>query len=466
MNWKNLNETQKTIAYAGGAIVLALLAFVTAPRPVTPDAFTDKGEPFFPDFTDPNVATTLEVVSYDDETGSAIPFKVTFKEGLWTIPSHHDYPADGKDRLAKTAALVIGLRKEDFRSDNISDHEACGVIDPLDESLVTSGGRGKRVTIKGENDQVLADIIIGKKVPDREGLRFVRLPGQKRIYVAKADFEISTKFADWIETDLLKVNRSDIKQVVLKDYSINERTLRVDQRDVVVLTKDGANWTVNNARADEEVDMTKMNSLLTAVDELKIVGVRPKPAGLSASLSKSEDGVTLTQADVLSLQSKGFYFSRDGQLLSNEGELQALTTDGVRYTIRFGEVVYGSGLEVTAGAEEDRSDDATEMKGPGENRYLFITTEFVEKEFPEPPQPKNTDFLNKADSLLTDADRENKIIYEEHEEWRKKVEKGRKLSQELNERFARWYYVISAESYDKIHLKRRDLLKKKEEKKS
>jgi len=45
----------------------------------------------FPNFTDPNQATTLEVIEYDQQSGSARPFKVTFKDGRWTIPSHNDY---------------------------------------------------------------------------------------------------------------------------------------------------------------------------------------------------------------------------------------------------------------------------------------------------------------------------------------------------------------------------------------
>ena len=71
-----MNESKKTIIFAGAALGIALLAFVTTPRRVTPDAFVDKGELFFPDFTDPNDATTLEVIDYDAETGTAIPFKV------------------------------------------------------------------------------------------------------------------------------------------------------------------------------------------------------------------------------------------------------------------------------------------------------------------------------------------------------------------------------------------------------
>ena len=133
-----MSETRKTLIFAGAALVLALLAVVSSPRRITPNAFLDQGEPFFPEFTDPNEARTLEVIDFEEETGSAKPFKVTFSHGQWTIPSHHGHPADGKDRLAQTAAGVVGIRKDDFRSDNVSDHEACGVIDPLDESVTTA----------------------------------------------------------------------------------------------------------------------------------------------------------------------------------------------------------------------------------------------------------------------------------------------------------------------------------------
>jgi len=142
---------------------LVALVLISAPKKITPDAFLDQDEPFFPEFTDPNVARTLEVIGYDEGTGSAVPFKVPFSDRQWTIPSHHNYPADGKDRLAQTAAGVIEIKKDDFRSDNVADHEACGVIDPLDENALSLGGRGQRVTIKGENDVILADLIIGNQ---------------------------------------------------------------------------------------------------------------------------------------------------------------------------------------------------------------------------------------------------------------------------------------------------------------
>ncbi len=453
-----VGETRKTLIFAAVAIVLAALALVTAPRKITPNAFLDQGEPFFPEFTDPNAARTLEVIDFDQDTGSAKPFKVTFKDGRWSIPSHHDHPADGKDRLAKTAAGVIGIRKDDFRTDNVSDHEACDVVDPLDETATSPKGRGQRVTIKGDNDLVLADFIVGKTVEGREGFRFVRVPGQKRVYAVRMDIDISTRFSDWIEADLLGVEKDDIERITLKDYSVNERTGQLNERDVVVLDREDAVWAASRMSDDQEVDMTKLGQMLTTLDELKIEGVRPKPQGLSSRLTRSTDSLTVTRTDMVSLQNKGYFFTRDGRLVSNEGELLVTIGDAITYTLRFGEIVYGSGLAVTAGtgAGGETSD------GQGENRYLFITTEFDRSGFPEPRSPANTHFLSRPDSVWTPDDRENRTLYDAHEKWLEKNRARQKLSDGLNARFANWYYVISAKSFEELRLTRRDLVRRKQ----
>jgi hypothetical protein len=125
----------------------------------------------------------------------------------------------------------------------------------------------------------------------------------------------------------------------------------------------------------------------------------------------------ITIEDMYSLRDKGYYFARDGRLLSNEGELQALTSDGVLYTLRFGEVVYGKGEAVSAGVDSINAG----AQGPGENRYLFITTE--------------VDGSGGGD-----------------------IARGRTLSSELNARFAGWYYVIPSSSFEKLHFTRKDLL--------
>ncbi|MDE2845781.1 MAG: DUF4340 domain-containing protein [Gemmatimonadota bacterium] len=474
-----MDKTRKTLAFVAAAALVTAAAFLAAPADPTPEAFSDRGEAFFPDFVDPNDAVSLEVIDFDEATGGIEAFSVVFKGTRWRIPSHHNYPADDKDRLARTAAGLIEVRKDDVVAEIAADHEALGVVDPLDESIASLSGRGKRVTIKDGNDNLLADLIVGRNVPGREGqYRYLRVPGQKRTYAARFDVDVSSRFGDWIEKDLLEVDQARIEQVILKDYSIDEGTRMLDQRDTIVLSKGDPDWTVNRMRTGQKVDAVKMEDLLKALDELTIVGVRPKPAGLSRSLDDNDEGISITRSDLASLQQKGYYFTGDGQLVSNEGETQVRTEDGILYTLRFGEIVYGAGDEVTAGLGGSGSPDdlggtgagslggsvgpggfgAGTPAGPGENRYLFITTGFDDGRFPEPPRPADLGFQARADSLWTDADRTNADLHERHETWRQRVDTGRRTSAELNTRFAQWYYVISAESFDRIRLRRTDLV--------
>jgi hypothetical protein len=448
-------ETKKTMIYAGVAIMLALTAFFMAPQRITPDAFEDQGDLFFPEFIDPNSAGALEVIEYDAESGTARPFKVVNHNGNWTIPSHNDYPADGKERLAKTAAGVIGIKRDDFRTDNVTEHEAMGVIDPLDQ---TAGlvGRGQRVTLKDNDGLVLADFIIGHKVEGRDNMRFVRVPDQKRVYAARMDIDLSTKFEDWIETDLIRISADEISRIELKDYSINERTMSVEQRDNLILNMKDGGWKADKIRSGRMVDTSLMATMLTTLDELTIVGVHKKPDGLTASLTKGGENQSISSSDARSLRNKGFYFGRDGRLLSNEGELKVTVTDGVQYTLRFGEIVYGRGE-----SSGDGTEGAGKEKSVVENRYLMITADFVNATFPEPPSPTNNEFIGKADSLMTEADRENQRRQIVHDDWYRDLESGRVATREANNRFAKWYYVISSDSYDKLRLSRDELIVKK-----
>ncbi|MXY25498.1 MAG: DUF4340 domain-containing protein [Acidobacteria bacterium] len=430
-----MQETKKTLAIAGVAILLGVVAFASAPRRAVPDLFFDVGEPFFPEFTDPEAAATLDVVEFDEDTASATPFQVTNEDGLWTIPSHHGYPADGAERLSNIAADIISLTKEDFRSDNVADHEALGVIDPTDLTATSLVGRGTRVTVKDATGETLADLVVGRPVEGRPGLRFVRSPDQKRVYSARFEADISTRFEDWIEQNLLEVERDQVVHMVLNEYQVDEVTRRASPPRTFTVDKvDDTTWTGDSVPAGQEVDYVQMNLLVGAVMNMQIAGVRPKPEGMTGNLRDAAMAGRISREDITDLVNKGFYPTADGGLLSNEGELLVRTTEGVLYTLRFGEIVYGRGDAVLLG--DETSDDAE--TGPGENRYVFIEAEFDEAGLgPEPPASE------------TDA----------HASWERRVREGQEKADRLATRFARWYYVVAAGSYDRIHKPREEFLK-------
>jgi hypothetical protein len=166
-----MKEIVKTAALAGAAVVLAISAAVIEPEARVPAIMSDQGEAFYPNFTDPQAPRTIEVVDYDDATATALPLKVQFQQGKWVIASRYNYRVDIGDRLAKTAAALMYLKKDMVRSDSPLDHAKYGVVDPLDEKASGLTGRGKRVTLRDANGVVLADFILGKTVEGKPGYR-------------------------------------------------------------------------------------------------------------------------------------------------------------------------------------------------------------------------------------------------------------------------------------------------------
>ncbi len=386
-----MNEFAKTGAVVGAAAVLTVIAFSMGPREVRLDLFDDQGELFFPEFTDGDAVAELEVTAFREASTDIYAFAVKRDDkGVWTIPSHGNYPADAKDQMGKAAAMLIGLRKDAVVGDARGNHADYGVVDPLADGVETKG-RGKRVTMKDKAGNVLADLIVGDEVDDKPGAYYVRVPKQKRVYRTELTGKLSTQFADWIETDLLKAQSWNIQKVVFDNYSVDEQKGEVVPGDKLVLTKDNASkWTLEGVDADkEQTNQEKARQVGDTLGQIKIVGVRPKPEGLTARLERA-NGIE-AQFLAQTLQQKGFFLGRGGKLWSNEGDLLFETKSGVRYTLRFGELVPGEGDEVTAGIGSEQPQEGEAGAGPDKpanNRYLMVTVEFDESLLKKPAGPR------------------------------------------------------------------------------
>src|SRR5262245_39654823 len=102
-----MNETRRTVTYVAAALVLAACAWwLSPPVEISPTELWKAKirTEFYPEVKDPNEPTSLRVVAFDEARAAHRTFGVAFENGKWIIPSHHSYPADGADRLAKTAA--------------------------------------------------------------------------------------------------------------------------------------------------------------------------------------------------------------------------------------------------------------------------------------------------------------------------------------------------------------------------
>jgi hypothetical protein len=483
------------VTFVGVALVLTGAAYVTTrDRAQRGAVFNDQGEAFFPEFKDPLACTDLEVVGFDPSTATANRFQVMFKDKRWVIPSHYNYPADAKDRLAKTAAAVMDLSKDTIRSDSPEDQEAMGVIDPLDTKVSTLQGRGKRVTLRDASEKVLADLIIGNEIKGTErkegsgGLRYVRVPGQKRVYGVNVRADLSTRFADWIETNLLKLESGKIHRVFFDNYKIQEARdaqgsflQRVVGEKITISRKDSTGpWTMADLSADQELNEDKVRTLVDALSDLKIVGIRPKPPGLK---DPDQKGLRIPALVLASLQNKGFYLTREG-LFSDQGDVIVSTEEGVVYKLRYGGPIFGSGDELTAGLPDDaekkkedgkdqqaKKDAAKKSEGTQENRYLIVTVSFDQTLIPKPeslaekkPAPKPTGLVDIPDKAFAPDPNDPKYQAEQKEakekaerdksDYEKKIADGQKKVKDLADRFGPWYYVTPGDSFRSINLDR------------
>jgi hypothetical protein len=426
-----MKENFKTLSFVVVAAAVVGLAVVTRPtlQVATPEKAGD--QPLYPDFKDPLAVADLEIVQFDENSATVQPFRVARREikgkTRWGIPSHDDYPADAKDQVASAAAGVMGLKPLEVVSDDQGDQQEYGVIDPDPKTLkVGATGVGIRVVMKDDDGKELLALVIGKEVKDRHGLRYARKVGDSAIYVVEAKIDkLTTKFENWIERNLLQINTLDMRQLQIRDYAIKPTArglgivqsgaLQLDYSDTATprwkLTDDekfvvdeqnraNSHWAPVTMADDEELDMTKLDALKGALDDLKIVDISLKPKGLSADLKVAGDFTSSRDAQE-SLEGKGFYPAKlevNGpvELFSNDGEFRVLMKDGVQYILRFGDIA-GRGAAKTD-KQEDKEDNAEkdkekDKKGGGLNRYLFVMAEFDPDIIPKPqlePLPEAT----------------------------------------------------------------------------
>ena len=481
-----MNENSKTFVFIVVALVMVSLVWFSTPSWQIKRQVDARGDNLFPDFHDPLAANELEITEYNDETGETVRFEVAQVDGIWSIPSHENYPADAAEHLASAATALLGLEILGMAGDQPGDQEEYGVIDPTDKDIQPgTTGVGMRVVLKGkatdekDGQRTLVALVIGKEDPQSPGIRYVRRVNQEAIYTVKLDTkEFSTRFGDWIEKDLLKLNPWDISKLFIEDYKINEMQGTLEQSGKFTLKFDDKadtgwslvddfnfvdnKWKPRKLDENEQVDQKKLDELKTAIDDLKIVNVVRKPKGLSADLAADKSFLNNPTA-VDSLTSRGFYVAKvDGKsgIYSNMGEARILMKDGVEYTLRFGHVASSSPTAKTDAAEKKSDADSD---GSGLNRYLMVTARFDELSIAKPelaklPEVKDDDKDAKAKrEAIEKQNTQKQDVYEEQ------LAEGRKKAEELNGRFADWYYVISESVFKKLRLGRKDIIQSKKD---
>lgn len=334
-------------------------------------------------------------------------------------------------------------------------------------------GFGTLISITDEKNNEFS-LIIGEEVGENQSsdgtvgaaLHLVRIPGEDAVFVAEIDVDtFTTEFTDWINDDLLDLDSIDVRQLSIHDYTSFKRTessLGITERLQVQIdwnVEEGI-WSLSQMleflgndqvpvetvlNIDEELNADRLNTLQDAIDSLKISDVRRKPAGLGADL-KINSRIFDPESRV-DLEKRGFFLvnARDGsgdqELLCANGELHISTEQGIKYLLRFGSEV----------ADNDEI-----------LRHMFVTTRLDKQLLPEPELVDLPD-VDPDDELTQQAydevKRNNDLLIEDHAQ---RIKDAEERVEDLNSRFADWYYLISEYTYNRLHLSKTDLIAIKE----
>ncbi len=375
-----------TNIFAGVAVGALLLTFFggLGGGSIEIEEIGKRGENYFQDF-DSTMAVSLQVTAFDAEKGRPMEFRVERNaDQQWVIPSHHNYPADAQDRLGRTASSVMGIKRGAMVTRWKEDHANYGVVDPRQDTLSVSDieGVGSRVTILQDGEtEAAVDIIIGDKVEGQQSDYYVRSPSESEVYITTlSNVDLSVKFSDWINTDLLEVQGTNIERISVFDYEVDENEGTLSETELSVLSRESSSedWQLEGLEDEAlEVDADALTDIVSALDDFEIAGVRPKRAGLTADLAldmelilaqpapqRNQYAQNLVQGINQDLLRGGFRLQPgqsgapdDMSLLALQGELEAGTNEGVVYRLYFGRAFAGSQdeLEIGLTTEEEQA---------------------------------------------------------------------------------------------------------------
>ncbi|MFW5698399.1 MAG: DUF4340 domain-containing protein, partial [Planctomycetota bacterium] len=234
--------------------VLAILVVLTGvaawwPRP-EPESFREDRSGQFIARKDvlPLEVERIAISSLDIDDGQIEKIVVRQEDQQWYIASRYDYPADGPaegdkgNQVAQALTAATSLTYGRMVTDDAVEHANLGVRNPNDfEPGDPEDAFGIHVELIDKRGQDVLDLIVGNEASELSTqeykYHYVRHPNQSAVYLGKyegfsEDSEaqwvdtnvtamLSTDFKDWVEPDLMKLERDQVRRLTIDEHSVD-----------------------------------------------------------------------------------------------------------------------------------------------------------------------------------------------------------------------------------------------------
>src|SRR5690348_8335761 len=122
---------------------------------------------------------------------------------------------------------------------------------------------------------------------------YVRRADEDRVYLAEVRPNLSTKFTDWIQPNVLDATAATFREIDIERYSVEFDGPRGKIQPGVKshLTRDSSSdeWKLKELPEGKKLKTQAVNQIVSALADMKIVGVRPKTPGIAAAFRGDKD---------------------------------------------------------------------------------------------------------------------------------------------------------------------------------
>ncbi|WP_448508764.1 DUF4340 domain-containing protein [Immundisolibacter sp.] len=239
----------------------------------------------------------------------------------WTVVEKHDFPADP----AKVRALLEGLAELTLIEPRTADparHAALNLDTPD-----TADARGVLVRVLGENDAILAAVLLGKpRAAAGQGPRqlFLRRPNEDQTWLAEGQVDVQRTPPLWLRGEAIDLPQASVRQVSVQHPG---------QPPLVVVRSQAEDaFTLAQVPAGRSIRASGVGAIAYGLQHLPLQNVfKPDEvagdwAQATRSVFETFDGLTVT-ASVLSLNSVP-YVRLAAAVSTDAGDEQRATAAG------------------------------------------------------------------------------------------------------------------------------------------
>ncbi len=472
-----MKDSTKTFLFFLVALAVAVPAVYLSMPDSTPfSAENMVHQALFPELREVMDAASLSICRVD-KSGNPSRLEVKKVQGEWILSSFSGYPANAQNRMVEVVSALSGIEALRVMGDDANVRAQCGVLDPEDSPNAEPEEIGTRVVIRNADGKPILDMIYGHETEEGSGKYYVRRSTQNPVYVAELDpSKLSVKFLDWIETDLLKIQPSEITSLFALDCSLalnnagnGETAPEFNHRGQFTLAQhymESPDWElVSNLKmfgngmremgmpTGKALDFEMLRHVSQALADMRISSVQRKPTEIATAFQHPEN-MELTPDQNMILQERGFCLlpmnlgnGVTNALFSSDGQVHVYTQDGIVYRLFFGGVAGQEAIE--------------DIETVGERkfyRYLVLTADLYAAGIPQPklmelpPKPaEDADAATLAqyeaqNQALIEMNQQEQRIYEE------RLADARQKAEEQNALFSGWFFIIPEDAYQQIHL--------------